>query len=152
MKGPLAAWNSVDVSSCGARVREVERQRRLRVGASVAADSRGGAADRALPVGADREPHASRAAIERDGNARRIAGHRRRRGGDVRQLQLLAPCIEGGAEMTVLDIVAESVETDLRGGENDLGRANEPSGVIDNADRLERRGVSRRTPARRPTW
>ena len=49
--------------------------------------------------------------------------------------------------MTVLDTVAERAEPDLRGRENDLGRANEPSGVIDNADSLERRGVR---DARRP--
>jgi hypothetical protein len=59
----------------------------------------------------------------------------------MRQLQFFGSCIKSGAEMTVLDIVAERAEADLRGRENNLGRANEPSGVIDNADRLERRGV-----------
>jgi hypothetical protein len=49
--------------------------------------------------------------------------------------------------MAVLDIVAERVEPDLRGRESDFGRADEPLGVIDDADRLERRGVRE---ARRP--
>ena len=44
-------------------------------------------------------------------------------------------------EMAVLDVVAESVETDLGGCKGNLRRANEPGGRIDDPHDPERRGV-----------
>jgi hypothetical protein len=47
-----------------APVRKIECQRRLRIGAALRPDACRGTADRALPVRADREPHARRSASE----------------------------------------------------------------------------------------
>ena len=54
-------------------MREIKRQRRLRISAPVRADPGRGAAERALAVGADHKPHTRRAVIELDRDARGIA-------------------------------------------------------------------------------
>ena len=70
VNGPLSVWNSVEVSWCGRRVREIEGQRGLRIGAAVALDAGRGAAERTPSVGADDEAGGDAvAAFERNGHA-----------------------------------------------------------------------------------
>ncbi len=54
VNGPVSVWNSVEVSSCGRAVREIEGQRGLRIAAPFGLDAGGRAAERAAAVGADR--------------------------------------------------------------------------------------------------
>ena len=122
-------------------MREIERQRRLRISAAFRADAGRGAAERALSVGADHKPHARRAVIELDGDARGIAIDGDGRPADARDLQLRRARIKRREQMPVLDIVAEGVEADVRGGEGDFRRAKEPLRVVDDADGNERRGM-----------
>ena len=48
-------------------------------------------------------------------------------------------CLERGEQEPVLDIVAEGVEPDLGGGEMNLGRAQQPAGIVDDAHDAQRR-------------
>ena len=57
------------------------------------------------------------------------------------KLQRRRARLERGDEMPVLDVVAEGIEPDFGGGKQDLRRANEPPGVVDEADFAQRRGV-----------
>ncbi len=120
---------------------EIERKRRLRIGAAVGADTRRGPAERALPIGSDREPSPRDALRELDRDAVAIAGDRERASSNSRKLQLRRARGKRGEEMAVLDVVAERVEPDLGGGEADLGGAQQPPTVVHNADCSKRRGV-----------
>ena len=102
-----------------------------------------GAAERALPVGADDEPDTHRSA----GIARltpAASGCDGESGsGDVRDFQLRRALMQRRDEMTVLDIVAERLEANLGGRETTSGARSRRrvSSTIRIPD--ERRGVGR---------
>jgi hypothetical protein len=126
VNGPLSVWNSVDVSVVRAGVREIERQRGLRIGASPRADAGRRAAERALSVGADDKPDPYFAI----GMCNRCTGvvdfHRERRSRNTRQVERDGMRIERREKMPVLDIVAECRQIDFGGIEHRLRRTNEP--------------------------
>jgi hypothetical protein len=123
------------------RVGEIERQRRLRIKALRGFDAGGGAAQRAPAVGADDQAHARLTINVLDRHAGGIGRNRNRRTSDTRKLQFHRSCLERSDEMPVLDVVAESVEVDLGGGKQNFRGANEPLGVVDEADFTQQRGV-----------
>ena len=79
--------------------------------------------------------------IELDRDARGIAIDGDGCPADARDLQLRRARIKRREQMPVLDVVAEGVEADVRGGEGDFRRAQEPLRVVDDADGNERRGM-----------
>src|SRR4051794_9024816 len=98
---------------------EIESERSLRVGAAVALDAGGSAAERAPPVGTYDEARSNAvAAFESDGRASVVRLDRTGIVLDPRERrQRLRARIEGGEQMPVLDVVAERVEPDLGRGE-----------------------------------
>ena len=123
------------------RVRQIERQRRLRISALCGFDAGRGAAQRAPAVGADDELYPCFAIGVFDRHAGSIARDREGRTSKARQFQRGSARFERGDQMPVLDVVAEGVETDLGRGKQDFRRANKPLGGIDEADFAKRRGV-----------
>jgi hypothetical protein len=49
-------------------------------------------------------------------------------------------------QRTVLDVVAESIETDFVGGKPDLGRTDQPASIVDQTHRLQWRRLVRAAP------
>jgi hypothetical protein len=124
-------------------MREVQRQRALRIVAMVGSDAGGGAADRFASVRADRKARAHGAVVETDRDAGVVRLDRHNDANDAPELrQGRGAALERGNEMAVLDIVAEGFKTDLGRFEQHLGRAQEPGGVVDQADRGQRRGMA----------
>ena len=82
-----------------------------------------------------------------DADAGRVAGDGESRIGDVPDIQLRRALIQRRDEVTVLDVMAKRLETDLVGGEHDLGRSQQPPRIVDDAHADERRSVR---PARFP--
>ena len=124
-------------------MREIERQRGLRIAAAAALDAGGRAAQRAPTVGADNETCGDGVAVfQRNGRAA-VAGFDR--DGVVldpgQRAERLRPLLQRRDQMPVLDVVAERVEADLGRRKLHLGRADEPCGGVDDAHDPQRRGL-----------
>ena len=120
---------------------DVEGERRLRIAAARRFDPGRGAAQRIGAVGADDEPRRDQiAVVEPDDDAilggldrgrARIDAPQGRKGGRA--------ALQRGDQMPVLDVVAECRKPDLARREGHLRRADQPRGVVDQADRRKRR-------------
>src|SRR5438094_9870246 len=102
-------------------MREIEGQRGLRIGVTIAFDAGRGAAERAPPVSADDKARGNAAAaFESDGRASVVRLDRAGIVLDPRERgQRLCARIEGGEQMPVFDVVAECPESDLGRGKAD---------------------------------
>ena len=122
---------------------KIERERRLRISAAASRDPGSRTAHRARAIGADRELHSRLAAGMLDGDTRSITFDHQCRRCDRRHSKRSGARLQGREQVTVLDIVAESLAIDFGGAERDLGRAQQPPGVIDDAQLFQRCGVMR---------
>src|SRR5580704_6636522 len=98
-------------------VGKIEHERGLRIGAALRGNAGGGAAERFLPVGANRNFDADLAAGVPDGDAARIAGDRERGRSNAREFYVERAILQRRDEVPVLDIVAKSLKSDFGGVE-----------------------------------
>ena len=123
------------------RVSKIERQRSLRIRAPMTPDASGCAAERVLAVSADHQPSAHDSVGETDRSAVVIRRDRERGGPHAWNVQAGGAALERSHQVTVFDIVAESIQADFRRGEMNFRCAPEAARVVDDADCSERRRV-----------
>ncbi len=120
---------------------ELQRQRRLRVRLLRRRNSSGGAAHRPLPVGRDHQLGVDRPAIVQR-EVRRFAGDVEPCCEGINPLDMRGPVArfdERRVQQRILDIAAEACSPEVGGTEQDLGRAQETAGCVDEAKPAERR-------------
>ncbi len=126
---------------------EIERERSLRIKPPLRGNSGSTARERTRTVGADHKRNPNAAASMIDGDARGVGRYRQSGRGDAWQSQRRGAGFECGQQVPVFDVVAEGLEPDLRGIERNLRCAEQPPGVVDDAQSFKRRSVGQ---ARRP--
>ena len=126
-------------------VAQADRQRDLRIAAFIRSDASRGAAKRVSSVGADHEWRVQTTAAFEPQRNRSAAGLDRLHFvfNNPQHGQRSGALLKRGDQMPVFDIGAERLETDFVRLERHLRRSPQPSGVVDNAHRAQRRGVGR---------
>ena len=125
------------------RMRQIECERGLRIGAATRADPGSRPTHRVCPVGADRKPHPRNTVRMPDRDCRRIAFDRERRRRDRIHIKRSGARLQRRNKMPILDVVAECFAINFGGGEHDLGGPDEPLRIVDDAQFFQWRGFPR---------
>ena len=118
-------------------MRKIKRKRGLRISAVPRCDSGSRPAHRARTVGANRKLYPRFAVGMPDGDTHGVAFDCQRRRRDRSQPKGCGARLQRRDEVTVLDIVAERIAIDFRGGEQNLRRAKKPRRIVDDAQFLQ---------------